>query len=580
MPNTTHGNGISRKIADAKERQRLKKIIETFAVPPGMGCIIRTAGMGRTKPEVKRDIDYLFKTWEEIREATLKSVAPKLIFEEGNLIKRSLRDLYDKHIDEVLVEGEEGFELAKNFMKRLIPSHAKKVKKYEEKTPLFHKFGVEDKIDSLFSSTLTLPSGGYIVINPTEALVAIDVNSGKATKEHNIEETALQTNIEAAEEIARQLRLRDIAGLIVIDFIDMEDMRNVKAIERKFRDALKNDRARIFTNRISALGLLEMSRQRLRSSLYEISTQPCPHCEASGRLPSIGTLALRVLRNVEEYAIGAKASHIVVHAPQELALYLLNAKRHILDEIENQFNVKVLVNPTMRIRMPHFDVRGMSEDQIEREMQNDNSLFAPGLFENMGGGNEAPKPAGFGKSDGRGSFPGKNRRRGRRGGTRQRHGRGQRPQHGQQHGQQQGSRPKTQARPNLQAQTSTEGKLPIRDDKTARPAKHKPVAQASVKKTPTTKPLVTKPPVIKPVANAATKPATTQFAKPKTSAVETTKKPVKKAPAKTVAKPASAKPKAASKPAPAKKAEAKAPVQKPAEKKTSRKGWWKKAVGK
>jgi len=418
MPNTTHGNGISRKIADVKERQRLRKILGSFTVPTGMGCIIRTVGMGRTKAEIKRDFDYLSKTWAGIREATLKSVAPALIFEEGNLIKRSLRDIYDKHIKEVLVEGAEGYKVAKDFMKNLMPTHAKNIKEYKGKEPLFQKFGVEDKIDSLFSPTITLKSGGYIVINPTEALVAIDVNSGKATKEHNIEETALQTNLEAASEIARQLRLRDIAGLIVIDFIDMEEFGNVKTVERRFREALKADRARIFTSRISALGLLEMSRQRLRASLYEISTQPCPHCEASGRISSLPTLALRALRQVEGLAMTGATPHVLVQAPQELALLLLNSKRQLVDAIEKRFNVTVTINPNTNLKMPHFDVRGVSDTQLQKEVDS-NFLVAAGLMEDS----SSSAPAGFGKSDGRGAFPGRKRRRGKRGGQRQRFGR-------------------------------------------------------------------------------------------------------------------------------------------------------------
>lgn len=559
MPNTTHGNGISRKISDAKERQRLRKILESFTVPPGMGCIIRTAGMNRTKAEVKRDLDYLFKTWEEIREATLKSVAPKLIFEEGSLIKRSLRDLYDKHIKEVLVEGDAGFELAKDFMKRLIPSHAKKVKKYSEKVPLFNKYGVEDKIDSLFASTITLPSGGYIVFNPTEALVAIDVNSGKATKEHNIEETALKTNIEAAEEIARQLRLRDIAGLIVIDFIDMEEMRNIKTIERKFKEALKADRARIFTNRISSLGLLEMSRQRLRSSLYEISTQPCPNCDGSGRVPSMGTLALRVLRAIEDQAIGGKTSHIIVHAPQELVLFLLNAKRHVLDEVETKFNVTVLVNPTLRIRMPHFDVRGMHENQIERELQHDTAMFAPGLIENITR-EEMPTPVGFGKSDGRSNFAGQKRRRGRRGGSRQRHGRGYKSHHVNQQDAHHGEKPQNQslAKPEdkIQKSVKTESQEKIEQKSaTKKPKAKKSAVKKSTSKAPTKKP-------------AAKKPATKSTVKERITKLDKKLMPEKVATSKQTVKSAAVS--VEKKPAVVKKPEEK--------KKNARKGWWQKAA--
>lgn len=418
MPNTTNGHGISRKIADGQERQRLRKILEEIKIPEGMGAIIRTVGQERTKVEIKRDLDYLMNTWEKIREQTLKASAPALIFEEGNLIKRSLRDLYDKHVDEVLVEGKTGFESARDYMKQLMPTHAKKIKLYHDKTPLFHKFGVEEQIESLFVPIIHLRSGGYIVISPTEALVSIDVNSGRATREHNIEETALQTNIEAAEEIARQLRLRDIAGLIVIDFIDMEHFSNNKTIEKRFRDALRADRARIFTSRISQLGLLEMSRQRMRSSLYEISTQPCPHCQGSGRIASTDTLALRLLRQAEDLALKGGAGHILIQAPQELSLYLLNTKRKTLEEMESRYSVKLFVAPSSHLRTPNFSIRSLSQEEIQREIESGSAVANTMATSGAGAmGQRAPRPTGFGRSD-RGHYHNQGRRRGRRGGRR------------------------------------------------------------------------------------------------------------------------------------------------------------------
>jgi len=575
MPNTTHGNGISRKIADVKERQRLRKILNEFTVPKGMGCIIRTVGMGRTKAEIKRDFDYLSKTWATIRETTLKAVAPALILEEGNLIKRSLRDIYDKHVKEVLVEGEEGYKLARDFMKDLMPTHAKNIKQYTGKEPLFQKYGVEVQIDNLFKPTITLKSGGYIVINPTEALVAIDVNSGKATKEHNIEETALQTNMEAAEEIARQLRLRDIAGLIVIDFIDMETFSNVKAIERKFRDALKSDRARIFTSRISALGLLEMSRQRLRASLYEISTQPCPHCEASGRISSLSTLALRVFRQIEAAGVDGHHPHILIQAPQELALFMLNSKRAHLEDIEERFDLKVTVNPNPGLRMPHFEVTAMSEDRMEREMDA-SFLVAAGLAEDA-----SAKPTGFGKADGRGAFPGKKRRRGKRGGQRQKFGHGS-------------DRP-------YQKREDSSFEKPVEEAAPAVKTEEQPVAVAEApkkeadkkprrggrysKKSDDRKPAETKPVEKKaeekkaPVA-AEEKPK--KPARPKAATKKSEDKPEAKAKTKPVEKKAVEKAKPAAKSAAKtepKVVETPAKEEKPKKAGPPRKGWWQKAVG-
>ncbi len=294
MPNSPRGGGISRKIQNPADRKRLKAITSELEMPKGMSVIVRTAGLNRTKPEIKRDYEYLVRMWDSVRTLTLESSAPALVYEEGNLIKRAIRDLYTKDIEEILVEGEEGYREAKDFMRMLIPSHAKNVQLYKERVPLFQRFQVETLLDQMFSPTVQLRSGGYVVINPTEALVSIDVNSGRATREHNIEETATKTNLEAAEEIARQLRLRDLAGLIVIDFIDMEDQRNARAVERKLKDCLKNDRARIQIGRISPFGLLEMSRQRLRPGVLEASTLVCPHCRGAGVVRSTESSALHV----------------------------------------------------------------------------------------------------------------------------------------------------------------------------------------------------------------------------------------------------------------------------------------------
>ena len=344
MPNTNRGGGVSRKITSIADRRRLKDILEELDIPEGMGVIVRTAGAERSKAEIKRDYEYLLRLWNEIRELTLKSTAPALIYEEGNLIKRSIRDLYTRDIDEVLVEGEEGYKTAKAFMRTLMPSHAKRVQPYRDpQIGLFHRFQIESQIDAIHSPVVQLRSGGYVVINQTEALVAIDVNSGRSTRERNIEETALRTNLEAAEEIARQLRLRDLAGLIVIDFIDMEEHRNQVAVERRLKEALKNDRARIQVGRISPFGLLEMSRQRLRPSLAEASTQPCPHCGGTGFIRSVESTALYVLRSIEEEGIRRRSAEICIYVPTTVALYILNQKRESLNQIEARYALKVVV---------------------------------------------------------------------------------------------------------------------------------------------------------------------------------------------------------------------------------------------
>ena len=369
MPNTSRGGGISRKITNARDRKRLKTIIDGLGIPDGMAIILRTAGSERSKVEVKRDYDYLLRLWNDIRESTLASTAPTLIYEEGNLIKRTIRDLYAKEIEEILVEGEDGYKTAKDFMKTLIPSHAKKVKKYaSESVALFQEFRAESLLESIHNPTVQLRSGGYIVINQTEALVAIDVNSGRATRERHIEETALKTNCEAAEEIAYQLKLRDLAGLIVIDFIDMEENRNNITVERRFKDSLRSDRARIQIGRISPFGLLEMSRQRLRPSLIEITGDPCPHCGGTGFMQSTDWTALQVLRALEETANRERATSIELNVSAEVALYILNQKRQALSEIEerNGLSVTVSTNGEIRGGIWEIEVLQRAEDVSEK----------------------------------------------------------------------------------------------------------------------------------------------------------------------------------------------------------------------
>ncbi|GAA2822045.1 RNAse E [Aminobacter aminovorans] len=341
MPNTARGGGISRKITNAQDRKRLKEVVADLEVPKGMGVILRTAGESRTKAEIKRDYEYLMRLWENVRSLTLQSTAPALVYEEGSLIKRSVRDLYNKDIDEVLVAGEDGYREAKDFMRMLMPSHAKVVQPYRDITPIFVRSGIESQLERMVQPQVTLKSGGYIIINQTEALVAIDVNSGRSTKEHSIEETALHTNLEAAEEVARQLRLRDLAGLIVIDFIDMEENRNNRAVEKKLKDCLKNDRARIQVGRISHFGLMEMSRQRIRASVLESTMKPCPHCGGTGHVRSDSSVALQVVRAIEEFLLKDSRSHITVKTPVATALYVLNHKRSTLVDLENRFGVTI-----------------------------------------------------------------------------------------------------------------------------------------------------------------------------------------------------------------------------------------------
>nr|WP_232307077.1 ribonuclease E/G [Sphingomonas sp. Y57] len=341
MPNTSHGGGISRKISNAADRKRLKSIMAELNLPNTMGCIVRTAGLQRTKTEIKRDFDYLARLWDEIRENTLGSQAPALIYGDSDLIKRAIRDIYNRDIDEVVVEGEEGYRQARAFMKLLMPSHAKKVGLYADAVPLFQRFGVEDQLAAMYQPIVQLKSGGYLVINPTEALVSIDINSGRSTREHNIEQTATATNLEAAHEIARQLRLRDMAGLIVIDFIDMENNSNIRKVEKAMKEALKNDRARIQVGRISSFGLFEMSRQRLRTGVLEASTRQCPHCEGTGLIRTASSAGLSALRMLEDEAARGRGSRLLLRASQEAAFYVLNRKRTELAEIEERYGVAI-----------------------------------------------------------------------------------------------------------------------------------------------------------------------------------------------------------------------------------------------
>ncbi|MBE0529869.1 MAG: Rne/Rng family ribonuclease [Rhodospirillales bacterium] len=368
MPNTARGGGISRKIPTGTDRKRLKSLLSDLAIPEGMGVIVRTAGAERSKAEIRRDYDYLMRLWDNVRRITLESIAPVLVYEEANLIKRAIRDLYSREIDEIIVEGEEGYKTARNFMKLIIPSHLKRVKKYEDQgMPLFHRYQVESQQDSLHSPTVRLKSGGYIVINPTEALVSIDVNSGRSTRERNIEETALRTNIEACDEIARQLRLRDLAGLIVIDLIDMEVGRNRAQVERRLKDAMRVDRARIQLGRISAFGLMELSRQRLRPSVIETSFEICTHCGGAGVRRSTDSTALHLLRAIEEEGIRKRSLEAIFQVPSEVALYLLNHKREMLSAIERRYEFKVLLAADDTLVPPDFRIeRTKVRDPDER----------------------------------------------------------------------------------------------------------------------------------------------------------------------------------------------------------------------
>ncbi|KRA42689.1 Rne/Rng family ribonuclease [Devosia sp. Root635] len=438
MPNTARGGGISRKITNAADRKRLKEITSDLEVPQGMGVILRTAGASRTKAEVKRDFEYLMRLWESVRSLTLKSQAPCLVYEEGSLIKRTIRDLYNKDIDEVFVAGDSAYREAKDFMKMIMPSHAKNVKPYVEDQPLFSKYNIEAQLDSMFSPTVTLPSGGYIVINPTEALVSIDVNSGRSTKEHNIEDTALQTNLEAAEEVSRQLRLRDLAGLIVIDFIDMMENRSNRAVERKLKDCLKDDRARIQVGRISHFGLMEMSRQRIRFGVVESSTHKCPICDGTGLVRSTESLALMIMRHIEDHVLRRQGQSINVRVPVEVALYILNFKRETLTalEIRNQLSITITADGKMTghqfaIEKGEARVIAYAEQRATEHVRVDSAVIDDAIEEEDiaediedEDAEERPSAAAEG-SEGEGGR--RRRRRRRRGGSEREEG-GQRPQ--------------------------------------------------------------------------------------------------------------------------------------------------------
>ncbi|MBL9075294.1 ribonuclease E/G [Tabrizicola sp.] len=435
MPNTARGGGISRKITNAVDRKKLKEIAGDLEVPEGAGLIVRTAGAKRTKPEIKRDYEYLMRLWEQIRELTLKSIAPAKIYEEGDLIKRSIRDLYSREIDEVLVEGEGGYRTAKDFMRMIMPSHAKQVVRYQDQTPLFAKHQVEGYLSGMFNPVVQLKSGGYIVIGVTEALVAIDVNSGRATKEGSIEETALKTNVEAAEEIARQLRLRDLAGLIVIDFIDMEERRNNATVEKRLKDKLKTDRARIQVGRISGFGLLEMSRQRLRPGMLESTTQACPHCHGTGLIRSDDSMALTVLRALEEEGTRKRSREVLLKAPVGIVNYLFNAKREHVALIEARYGMSVRIEADPMMVSPDYSIEkfktalravpetpvvsghaGLMGAPVEEEEDED---YALDLVEEEAEETEAAAAApASGEGDGQPGRKKRRRRRRRRGGQR------------------------------------------------------------------------------------------------------------------------------------------------------------------
>jgi len=415
MPNSTRGGGISRKITNSADRKKLRSIIEGLEVPDGMRLIVRTAGQSRNKAEIRRDFEYLLRLWNSIRDSTLSSTAPSLIYEDANIIKRSIRDLYSKETTEILVDGEEGHKSAKAFMKMLMPSHAKRVQPYQDRIPLFQRYRIEEQFSSMHSPTVQLKSGGYIVINSTEALVAVDVNSGRFTRERNIEETAYKTNLEAAEEVARQLRLRDLAGLIVIDFIDMDENRNVRRVERCLKDYLKSDRARIQVGRISSFGLLEMSRQRMRPSLIEASTEMCPHCGGAGVIRSTESSALHVLHAIEDEGIQGRSSEVTVHMATAVALYILNQKRTSLVDMEERFDLHVIVEGDDSLNPPEYRIertttrsappKDVTPAEEEPEEPEENVESRQAAVDEEEGSEDAPK---------------KRRRRGRRGGRRRR----------------------------------------------------------------------------------------------------------------------------------------------------------------
>jgi ribonuclease E len=436
MPNTSHGGGISRKISNGADRKRLKQIMAELNLPSTMGCIVRTAGLSRTKTEIKRDFDYLARLWDEIREKTLKSSAPALIYGDSDLIKRAIRDIYNRDIDEVIVEGDEGHRAAKSFMKLLMPSHVKRVKSYADPVPLFQRHGVEDQLAGMYQPIVQLKSGGYLVINPTEALVSIDINSGRSTREHNIEQTAYATNIEAAQEIARQLRLRDMAGLVVIDFIDMESNGHIRKVEKAMKEALRNDRARIQVGRISSFGLMEMSRQRLRTGVLEASTKPCPHCEGSGLMRTASSAGLSALRMLEDEAARGRGSRIILRAGREAAVYVLNKKRAEIAEVEHRYGVEVeiLIDETLegaRMNVESLGPPPIARPRVEQAPLIDEEEDVLPEIEEEDEIAEEDEEAEEARAEPRGESEGgergrkRRRRRGRRGGRRRGPGEGQ-----------------------------------------------------------------------------------------------------------------------------------------------------------
>ncbi len=427
MPNTSHGGGISRKIHSAGDRKRLKTIVSEMNLPATMGCIIRTAGLARTKPEIKRDFDYLARLWDEVRERTLSGAAPMLIHTDSDLIKRAIRDIYNKDIEDVIVEGPDGYKAAKDFMKLLMPSHSKRVQHYADPVSLFQRYGVEDQLNAMYQPIVQLKSGGYIVINPTEALVSIDINSGRSTKEHGIEQTALSTNLEAAREIARQLRLRDMAGLVVIDFIDMDHHSNARKVERAMKEALKHDRARIQVGRISSFGLMEMSRQRLRTGVLEASTRVCPHCEGTGLVRTASSSALSALRLIEEESARGHGSQITLQASQEATIYILNNKRAELAALEDRYHVEVAVLPNGEVEGAKMVVSA-SGPRPERpepmtpiiEMDDSDDDIEDDVFDEEEAEEiREPREGRAPREDGADGNKRKRRRRGRRGGRNQ-----------------------------------------------------------------------------------------------------------------------------------------------------------------
>jgi len=457
MPNTSHGGGISRKISNGPDRKRLKSIMTDLKLPSTMGLIVRTAGLSRTKVEIKRDFDYLARLWDEIRERTLGSTAPALIYRDSDLIKRAIRDLYHREIEEVIVEGEEGYKAARGFMKLLMPSHVRRVQLHSDSTPLFQRSGVEDQLSAMYQPIVQLKSGGYLVINPTEALVSIDINSGRSTREHNIEQTAYNTNLEAAQEIARQLRLRDMAGLIVIDFIDMEQNGHVRKVEKAMKEALKNDRARIQVGRISSFGLMEMSRQRLRTGVLEASTKPCPHCDGTGLMRTAASAGLSALRIVEDEAARGRGDRILLRAGREAAVYVLNKKRSELADIEQRYGVsiEVMIDEAFEGARMTVESSGPRPTAMPRPepvaVEQDEDDEEPILDEDEESDEDTVEISLEREDDGEeGDRPGRRRRRRRRGGR----GRGRRDDEAQ----------PSAEEPSVEAEPASDGREPQSDE--------------------------------------------------------------------------------------------------------------------